>query len=276
MQIDPQNPRHAYLGNVVRNNIVPVDPTLSASDPRLSSYDCQSPGYSPTNISQFNNYLPTDTARDWLYFGANLRGGAKEDVNVLYSIKPMDGVHREGITSVVDGGRFTYWNPGLGPNAFADVDNPVSTVLATRTDLEVVNAIYPTSLSTFNATVIQRLDLSDPDEIERSWTSSIYYNSHGFGDAQVSVYVGGYKGTEAIVSPGATTFVRVTFANNAGFDWNLLASAIDFVSEGSAPISANDLLYRYKHAIQAPISYNFMDVQVRILSLSRPLGELEL
>lgn len=167
------------------NNIVPVDPTLSASDPRLYSYDCQSPGYSPNNISQFNNYLPTESARDWLYFAANLRCGAKEDLNVLYSVKPTNGIHHEGITDIVDGGRFTYWNPALGPNAFLDVDDPVSTVLARRTDLVVKNEIYPTSVPTFNATVIQLLNLSDPDEINRTWISSTYSNSYGFGDAQV-------------------------------------------------------------------------------------------
>lgn len=171
--------------NVFTNNVVPVDPSLSADDPRLTSYDCQSNGYSPANISQFNNYLPTQTGNDWLYFATNLRGGAKEDVNILYSLGPIDGVHTEGMTTIIEGGTFTYWNPGLGPNAFETVDNPVSIVLATRTDLQVLNDVYPTLVNTFNATVIQMLNLSDPDEIGRTWTSSIYDNSYGFGDAQV-------------------------------------------------------------------------------------------
>lgn len=251
-----------YATNVFWNNIVPVDPSLTADDSRLTDYVCSGTPYSPTNISQFSNYLTTDTSSDYLYFAANLRGGAKEDINVLYTMQPLATAHQEGLTQVVGAGTFTYWNPGLGPNAFEEVDDLVSIVLARRTDLEVTNAIFPTEVNTFNATVIQLLDLSDPEEIDRTWGSTTYDNSYGFGDAQVSVYVGGYLDSEAIVNPGDTTYVQIVFYNNAGFDWDLYADGIDFDYIGSEPISANDLLSDYKTAIQAPISYNFMEVSV--------------
>lgn len=56
--------------------------------------------------------------------------------------------------------------------------------------------------------------------------------------------------------------MKVTFLNNAGFDWNLLADAIEFQDINYKPISANDLMTRYKHAIRAPINYRFMNVSV--------------
>ncbi len=237
--MDPQNRVLTYLTNVVMNNVVPIDPTLEKNDPRLTDYNCSaaSAPYSPTNISQFNNYLPTATARDWLYFAANLRGGAKESLNVLSTLRPISGVRYEGFAAVSDGGRFTYWNPGLGPNAFAVVDNPVATVMAMRTDLSLANVIFPTTLPTFNATLVHSIRLLDADEVGRTWTSPIYTDSYGFGDAQVRavrvchvchvrvirvlcvvcanrleqvyVYVGGVFGSKCIVNPGESTYVQV-------------------------------------------------------------------
>ena len=54
--------------------------------------------------------------------------------------------------------------------------------------------------------------------------------------------------------------MEVVFYNNAGFDWNLKAGAINATELGFAAINANDLLYNLKHAIQAPQSYNFMQI----------------
>lgn len=53
----------------------------------------------------------TDSPRDWLYFASNLRGNAKEDINVIYQLTPLDAdtIKYEGIAKVQDGGRFTYW-----------------------------------------------------------------------------------------------------------------------------------------------------------------------
>jgi hypothetical protein len=56
---------------------------------------------------------------------------------------------------------------------------------------------------------------------------------------------------------------QIQFLNNAGFNWNLRADAIDFLYEGTAALSANDLLSNIKQTIQSPLAYNFMRVQVR-------------
>ncbi len=56
---------------------------------------------------------------------------------------------------------------------------------------------------------------------------------------------------------------QIQFLNNAGFNWNLRADAIDFLYEGTAALSANDLLSNIKQTIQSPLAYHFMDVQVR-------------
>src|SRR5690606_7849288 len=37
---------------------------------------------------------------------------------------------------------------------------------------------------------------------------------------------------------------------------------IEFNYTGSKPISANDLLTRYKHAIQVPLKYNFLRLEI--------------
>ncbi len=56
---------------------------------------------------------------------------------------------------------------------------------------------------------------------------------------------------------------QIQFLNNAGFNWNLRADAIDFLYEGTAALSANDLLSNIKQTIQSPLAYNFMRVEVR-------------
>jgi len=70
-----------------------------------------------------------------------------------------------------------------------------------------------------------------------------YKNNIGFGDSSVSVFVGGgVNGTTSVLNPGDTTTVEVAFYNNAGFDWNLKATAISATVLGKFAISANDLL----------------------------------
>jgi hypothetical protein len=261
---DPTNTVTAYPENVVQNNIVPIDPSLQDGDPRYTNYQCDlnTGQYDNNNISSFDNYLETATSSNWLYFAANLRGEALENINVLYTLSPLDGVYQEGLTTVQEGGRFVYWNPGLGPNTFEVVDDEVSVVNAQRTDLKMNIIVYPVVVPTFNAVVIQWLHLEDTAEINRQFTLPIYYNYYGFGDATVSVYVGGTNGTTAILSPGQATIATVEFANNAGFDWNLYANAMDSVDLGQMFLSANDLLTNSKHSIQVPTKYNFMTVNI--------------
>jgi len=57
---------------------------------------------------------------------------------------------------------------------------------------------------------------------------------------------GGVSGSTSIVNPGDTTVAEIAFYNNAGFDWNLKATAISSIELGSYAISANDLLSGFK------------------------------
>ena len=47
--------------------------------------------------------------REWLYFDTGLRSNVKEDINVILKLDPIDCTYFEGITTIQDGGRFTYW-----------------------------------------------------------------------------------------------------------------------------------------------------------------------
>ncbi|KAH3766814.1 hypothetical protein Pelo_1308 [Pelomyxa schiedti] len=265
VSVDPDNAVQSFPKNVYINNIVPIDPTLEKNDPRLSSYDCDvsSHMYFPENISQFDNYLATEASSDWLYFAANLRGEATETINVLMTLdpSPRSDVHQEGMTKVTDPARFVYWNPALGPNTFLVVDNLATVIMARRTDIRVEHDALPSETSTFNSSVIHILRLIDVDEVKRTWDSPIYSNYYGFGDSSISIYVGGYNNSKAILQPGDLTYIEIVFNNNAGFDWNLKATAINSTELESKPISANDLMYNLKHAIMVPTSYNFMEAE---------------
>eukprot|EP01107_Rhizomastix_libera_P001785 TRINITY_DN12_c0_g1_i3.p1 TRINITY_DN12_c0_g1~~TRINITY_DN12_c0_g1_i3.p1 ORF type:complete len:2440 (-),score=653.16 TRINITY_DN12_c0_g1_i3:246-7565(-) len=264
-RVYPGNGVMTYPSNVYVNNVVPIDVTLEKNDDRLFNYACDTskPMYTPDTISQFSgNYLKTETTNDWLYFGSNLRAGALENINVLYNLNPSTVLEsrQEGMTKVHEGGRFVYWNPTFGPNTFQVVDDLANIVMARRTDVTVTHDKIPSESSTFKSTVIHHINMADKAEINRQWDSTIYYNYNGFGDASTSVYVGGYKGSSALVEPGETTYVEVVFYNNAGFDWNLKANAINATEIASMPISANDLLYNLKHSIQVPNQYRFMEL----------------
>ena len=250
--------------NVVQNNVVPVDPTLLTHDPRYTDYPCDADNgvqYTTESISSYDNYLETETINNYLYFAANLRGGAKENINVLYSLNPINGVQQEGITTVQEGGEFVYWNPSLGPNAFETVDDPVSNVNAIRTDLTLTEVVYPAVATTFESTIFQLLTLSDPAEINNKWTQTDCDQQYGFGDSSVRTFTGGNYGSENVVLPGGTTYVEVDFFNNAGFDWNLLAGAILSESLTQASWSATDLQSDFAPVVQGPTAYNFMSVQ---------------
>eukprot|EP01107_Rhizomastix_libera_P001783 TRINITY_DN12_c0_g1_i1.p1 TRINITY_DN12_c0_g1~~TRINITY_DN12_c0_g1_i1.p1 ORF type:complete len:2397 (-),score=564.07 TRINITY_DN12_c0_g1_i1:64-7254(-) len=264
-RVNPANGVMSYPSNVYMNNVVPVDVSLSKQDSRLFNYDCDTskPMYTPETISQYpGNYLKTDTSKDWLYFASNLRAGAKENINVLYSLTPINREEsfQEGMTKVHEGGRFVYWNPTFGPNTFQVVDDLANVVMARRTDVKTTHDKIPSESSTFKSTIIHYINMVDKAEINRQWESPIYYNYNGFGDASTSVYVGGYRGSSSLVDPGETTFIEIVFYNNAGFDWNLKVNAINATEIDNIPINANDLLYNLKHSIKVPKSYNFLEL----------------
>ncbi len=255
--------RYAYLGNVYQNNIIPIIPDLTASDTRLTNYDCTGVyQYTPYNISKVDNVVHTTTVRDWLYFSANLRGAALETINVPYSMAPLSGVKIEGEIKVQDGGRFVYWNPANGPNSFLIVDNPVNVVEGVRCDLTLTCEVMPKATTTFQPVLYHLFTVKDAAEISREWTYDTYTNNYGFGDAVVAVFVGGTENTLATVNPGQFTYAKITFYNNAGFNWNMKAAAIDFAELGSMSINANDLLMNEVHAIRKPTAYNFMKFTV--------------
>jgi len=255
--------RLAYLGNVYQNNIIPIMPDLEKNDPRLTNFDCSNVyQYSPNNISQVDNIVATPTIRDWLYFAANLRGGALENINIPYTMSPIPGIKIEGLAKVQDGGRFVYWNPANGPNSFLIVDNPVNVVEAVRCDLDIEAEVIPKAASTFMPVIYHLLKVSDPAEVLREWKYETYTNNYGYGDATTAIFVGGIEHTFATIAPGQSTYVKVTLYNNAGFDWNMLGEAIKFDLLGYQAISANDLLMNIVHAILRPQKYNFMVLDI--------------
>eukprot|EP00727_Mastigamoeba_balamuthi_P001018 m51a1_g10913 hypothetical protein (2455) ;mRNA; f:71063-79781 len=260
--LDPNNPRTAFLKNVYENNVVPIPPNIASSD--LTNFDCsKTTGYTPDTISQFPNIVYTDSPRDWLYFAANLRGNAKEDINVLYTLSPLPikSLAFEGVAKIQDGGRFVYWNPANSRNSFLVVDNAVSTVLAIRNDIEVHQEIIPSYATTFDALLFHHITIADPPEKNRQWPLPIYIKHHGYGDFAVSVYVG-QDGTSAQLDLNRVARVKYTFSNNAGFDINLRAAAIESDELPPQAINSMDLLMGFKHSIKVPTKYNFMQLRV--------------
>ena len=253
-----------YAGNVNENNIVPIIVDLDKNDPRLTNFNCTGNQYTPDNLYELEgNYLETPTSKDYLYFAANLRGQAKESFNVLMNLNYFDKVKFEGMIKVNEGGRFVYWNPANGPNSFLVVDDPVSIVNAKRNDIELSNNLFPSRVATFNSTVYHTYTFKDDNKKNKVWPFYEFYaNSYGFGDVSVSVYVGGIRRSKAVLQPGKTTYAKIIFYNNCGFDWNMKGNAIDFEYIKSKPISANDLLNRIVHSIQVPLEYNFLKYSV--------------
>ena len=207
--------------------------------------------------------MVTPTSKDYLYFAANLRGQAKESFNVLMNLNYFDKIKYEGMIKVNEGGRFVYWNPANGPNSFLVVDDPVSIVNAKRNDIDLTNTLFPTTVQTFDSVVYHTYKFKDENKINKIWPFYDYYaNSYGFGDVAISVYIGGIRKSKAVIQPGTTTYAKIIFYNNCGFDWEMKGNAIEFEYKGEKPISANDLLYRLVHTIQAPLKYNFLKYKI--------------
>ena len=253
-----------YAGNINQNNIVPIIVDLEKDDKRLTDFNCTGKQYEPENLYQLEaNYLATPTSKDYLYFAANLRGHAKESFNVLMNLEYFEEVKYEGMIKVNEGGRFVYWNPANGPNSFLVVDDPVSIVNAKRNDIEIINNLFPISVATFDAVVFHTYIFTDKNKVNKVWPFYEFYaNSYGFGDVSVSVYVGGIRKSKAVINPGDTTYAKIIFYNNCGFDWNMKKGAIEFDYIDTKAISANDLLNKIAHTIQLPLKYNFLKYYV--------------
>ena len=266
VKVTPGQKKYAFLKNVYQNNVVPVLPDLEENDERYTNFDCSGENgyqYSPYNISDADNRVYTSNDRDWLYFALGLRSNAKENINVILKLDPISGNKYEGITKIQDGGRFTYWQPPDGPNSYQYYDSNVNTVLGFRVDLSINQRMYPTSLYTFDSDSYQLFSIGDEKEYQREYTLNTYMNSHGYGDSTVTVYVGGTDSTKCKVDPGTFTYVKITFYNNAGFDWLMKDDAIEMVDLGySIPLNAGQLLRDLVTAIQYPKKYNFMSYDI--------------
>ena len=260
-QYNPENGKSYFASNVVENNIIPIVNDLDKDDKRLTEFECNVDQYTEKNIYTFDgNYLATPTSKDYLYFAANLRGHAKETINVVMTLKKFDKIVYEGSVKINEGGRFVYWNPVNGPNSFLVVDDPVSVIQAKRNDLIIINNIYPRRVSTFNSIIYHTYIIRDDNKINKEWPYMNYYSdSHGYGDVTISVNVGGIKKSKAALQPGETTYAKIIFYNNCGFDWNMKYEAITFNYTGTKRLNANDYLFNIVHAIRVPIEYNFMN-----------------
>ena len=262
VKVTPGQDRYTFLKNVYQNNVVPVLPDLEENDERYTNFKCEGENayqYSPYNISKVDNRVYTGNDRDWLYFAAGLRADAYENINVILKLDPMKNSLYEGITKIQDGGRFTYWEPPDGPNSYLYYDGNVNTVIAKRIDLTIEQSIFPMELYTFNTYAFQLFNIEDKREENREYTLNTYMNSHGYGDATTTVYVGGTDATSCKVNPGEFTYVKITFYNNAGFDWIMKDDAISLNKTGySLFLNANALMTGQAISIQFPEEYKFM------------------
>ena len=265
VKVTPYQNKFAYPNNVYQNNVIPIIPDLDSDDKRYKNYECPENQYqySPQNISQIDNRIYTATDKDWLYFALNLRNEALETINVLMTLKPFSDRKHEGLTKVQEGGRFTYWNPANGPNSFLVVDNVVNLIMAKRVDYELKSQIYPSTLNTFNIISYQYHSIYDKEEDKREYTLKTYDNSYGFGDSTVLVFVGGTEDSSCKVNAGQSTYVKIVFYNNAGFDWNLKTNGIEFeISETEKMISADLIMKNKIKAVQIPTKYNFLKLTI--------------
>ena len=244
--------------NIYQNNIIPIYPEMDEKD--YTEFDCNNVyQYTPSNISLADNRVRTNTDRDWLYFALNLRAEAKEALNILLSLSPFSDRFYEGETKIQDGGRFTYWNPALGENAYIYLDNNVNIVNSFRVDHTLSVSVYPSNLNTFKTVNYHLFTIEDPKEYLREYKSSTYTNTYGFGDSAVSVYVGGTEDSNFKISPGETTYVKITFYNNGGFDWNMKGGAIE---KDGLNIPSDKLMKDTIHSVKVPKKYNFLELDI--------------
>ena len=265
VKVKPGQTRYTFLKNVYQNNVVPVLPDLKEEDERYTNFQCteNTYQYSPYNISKVDNRVYTGNDRDWLYFAVGLRGNARENINVILRMDPMEGSKYEGITKVQDGGRFTYWQPPDGPNSYQYYDCNVNTVISKRVDLTISHRMIPTNLYTFNSYAYQLFSIADPKEKDREYTMNTYMNSHGYGDAATTIYVGGTDATSCKIKPGEFSYVKIAFYNNAGFDWKMIPDAIPLNYEGySLALNAMSIMTGKVTAIQYPKEYKFMSYEI--------------
>ena len=259
IKITENQSRYSYPKNVFQNNIIPIIFDLEKNDERLNQYSCEENQYKPNEISKVQNRIYTSSEKDWLYFSLNLRGEAKENLNILMKMIPYNDERLfEGETIINNGGKFIYWNPSEGPNSFNIIENEPIIIDSFRVDLKFNSNPFPTKLKTFNADSFFIQEIEDPNEHLREYKLINYQNSYGFGDSAVLVFTGGIKDTSSRVKPGEITYAKITFYNNAGFDWKLKKNAIEF--ETNKNIEEYEFMSDYVSVVQKPLKYNFIEL----------------
>jgi len=288
--ISPNENRMVFAPNVNLNNVIPIFPWIQKdlnSAQYVNNYNCQRTAYSENTLSKINNTVETEDAY-WGYFAANLRGEAKEALNTIHRIYPISAsaAPYEGDLKVVEGGRFTYWNPGLGLNAYEIVDNPVSIVKSVASSVAVDKELLPYTLKNTNTDAYLLYTVKDPTELSidthgretaRKWKDETYTDSRGNGNYSSQIVVGASENlaaTRSLIHAGGKTLINLRLANNSGFDWPMTGSGeavndngqfvthisggIDFDIVGSAPLNANDLFNGVTRNILKPKAFNFV------------------
>ena len=261
IKIDPKtNKQKVTPHNTYQNNIIPIYPELD--DKYYYEYNCDDNQYqySPENISLADNRVKSNNDRDWLYFALNLRAEAKETLNIILNLDPFSDRQFEGETKINDGGRFTYWNPALTKNGYIYLDNNVNIVNSYRVDIEAEVELFPNVVNTFKAVNYHLFTLEDKNENLREYKLKTYSNSYGFGDSAVLIYVGGTEDTNCKIRPGQSTYIKITFYNNCGFDWNLKAGAItskDITIKPNTLMKDNNI-----HSVKVPLEYKFLELEI--------------
>ena len=259
VKVSQNQARYSYPKNVYQNNVVPIIYDLEKNDERLTQYNCDVNQYKPNQISEVQNRIYTASEKDWLYFALNLRGEAKENLNILMKMIPYNDQRLfEGETKIHDGSKFIYWNPSKSPNSFNTIENEPIIIDSFRVDLNFKSYSFPTKLKTFNSDSFFIHEIEDPMEKLREYKLQNYQNSYGFGDSAISVLTGGIKDTSSRVKPGEITYAKITFFNNAGFDWKLKKNAIEFETEKD--FEEYEFMNDYVSVVQKPLKYNFIEL----------------
>jgi len=102
--------KYQYRPNSLLNNVIPMIPWIQKENDNsnyLTNYSCNIADYQSkysheNSLNKVNNIVETEDAF-WLYFAANLRGEAKEGLNVIKRLSPYSGAtQHEGDTKIVE------------------------------------------------------------------------------------------------------------------------------------------------------------------------------
>lgn len=282
-----------YKANVLLNNIIPIIPWIQKENENsnfLNSYNCNSNTvYDNSNLNKVNNIVETESAY-WSYFWANLRWWAKESLNMINRLTPMNWVNFEWDLKIVEWWRFVYWNPAFWPNAFQIVDNNVTVIKSVKSDITVDKELFPYNLKNYKTDAYLIYTVKDPAEIEvdakwkeapRKWKNEVYIDSRWGWNFSSSVYVGSsynWAANKSLLDPGDKTLVRLDLYNNSWYDWDMLWQGeivnnnwqyithiswwIDFDIEWQAFLNWTDIMSKVARNVLHPKKFNFLNITI--------------